>query len=299
MMNNELKYCKEQIEKMLSRSKTKIIFPIITFGLLKKYNESGQEYFWDDEIKDNYESSVNFFKSFLGHSLHIGGKYYDAYPSRNLPKYGVLQVIENRKYLLAEAYKNSSTDLIIIIPELIKAFVTQKLGRIPLLVEPSERLKISEDRKEFLSLLSSQIAANPNNFEIFSFAVLKVHLERFSCKLYRDTRTSAYDKGVDLSTNFGVVFQIKKLKLLNQNTADDIYKELLTNFSEDRIKDGNIVLVIDDLSKEVKSFLINMKIQSLSKEDILNLAALLELEDRQKVLRVVFEEFSREYISNI
>lgn len=284
---------------MLSRSKTKIIFPIITFGLLKKYNESGQEYFWDNEIKDNYENSVNFFKSFLGHSLHIGGKYYDAYPSRNLPKYGVLQVIENRKYLLAEAYKNSSTDLIIIIPELIKAFVSQKLGKIPLLAEPSERLKISEDKKEFLSLLSNQIAANPNNFEIFSFAVLKVHLERFSCKLYRDTRTSAYDKGVDLSTNFGVVFQIKKLKLLNQNIADDIYKELLTNFSEDRIKDGNIVLVIDDISKEVKSFLINMKIQSLSKEDILNLATLLELEDRQKVLRVVFEEFSREYISNI
>lgn len=298
-MNNELKYCKEQIEKMLSRSKTKIIFPIITFGLLKKYNDSGQEYFWDNEIKNNYECSVSFFKSFLGHSLHIGGKYYDAYPSRNLPKYGVLQVVENKKYFLTEAYKNSSTDLIVIIPELIKVFVTQKFGKIPLLAEPSQRLKISEDKNEFMSLLSKQINANPNNFEIFSFAVLKVHLERFSCKLYRDTRTSAYDKGVDLSTNFGVVFQIKKLKLLNQHIADDIYKELQTNFSEDRIKDGNVVLVIDDISKEVKSFLINMKIQSLSKEDILNLASLLELEDRQKVLRVVFEEFSREYVSNI
>jgi hypothetical protein len=42
-----------------------------------------------------------------------------------------------------------------------------------------------------------------------------------------------------------------------------------------------------------------MKIQSLSKEDLLNLASLFELEERLKVLRVVFDEFSREYKSDI
>ena len=89
------------------------------------------------------------------------------------------------------------------------------------------------------------------------------------------------------------------MKLLNQNSADSVFKELQTNFSEDRIKDGNVVLVIDDISKDVKSFLINMKIQSLSKEDILNLSTLLEVEERLKVLRVVFDEFSREYKSDI
>lgn len=72
-----------------------------------------------------------------------------------------------------------------------------------------------------------------------------------------------------------------------------------TNFSEDRIKDGNVVLIIDDISKDVKSFLVNMKIQSLSKVDILRLASLLEVEERLKVLRVVFDEFSREYESDI
>lgn len=76
-------------------------------------------------------------------------------------------------------------------------------------------------------------------------------------------------------------------------------KELQTNFSEDRIKDGNVVLIIDDISKDVKSFLVNMKIQSLSKVDILRLASLLEVEERLKVLRVVFDEFSREYESDI
>ncbi len=298
-MDKNTIYCEAQINKMLLRSKTKIIFPIITYGLLKKYVENKQEYFSDSEIKANYEKSVNYFKKFLGHSLHIGGKYYDAYPSRNLPKYGVLKVIDNKKYFLTEPYKKASSDLIKIIQELIKDYITNKIGTIPFLESNSERLRVSQDKESFLNLLSHQMLINPANFEIFSFAILKNHLEKFACKLYRDTRTAAHDKGVDLSTNFGVVYQIKKLKLLNQNLADIVYRELQTNFSEDRIKDGNVVLVIDDISNDVKSFLINMKIQSLSKGDIMNLAALLEIEDRMKVLRVVFDEFSREYKSNI
>ena len=298
-MNENFDYCTKQIKKMLLRSKTKIIFPIITYGLLKKYSEEGQKYFFDNEIKVNYEKSVNYLKSFLGHSFHIGGKYYDAYPSRNLPKYGVLNVVENKKYILTDPFRNSSSELIAIIPELIKNFITEKIGIIPSLGNVSVRLEVSNDRNRFLELLSHQLNINATNFEVFSFAVLKIHLEKFACKIYRDTRTAAHDNGVDLSTNFGVVYQIKKLKLLNQSIADNVLKELQTNFSEDRLKEGNVVLVIDDISSDVKSFLINMKIQSLSKDDILKLVSLLELEDRLKVLRVVFEEFSREYKSDI
>ncbi len=86
---------------------------------------------------------------------------------------------------------------------------------------------------------------------------------------------------------------------MNKTSADIVFRELKTNFSEERIKDGNVVLIIDDISKDVKSFLINMKIQSLSKDEILNLASLLELEERLKVLRVIYDEFSREYKSDI
>lgn len=259
-MDENFDYCKEQIKKMLLRAKTKIIFPIITYGLLKKYSEEGQKYFFDNEIKVNYEKSVNYLKSFLGHSFHIGGKYYDAYPSRNLPKYGVLNVVENKKYILTDPFINSSSELIAIIPELIKNFITKKIGVIPSLENVSVRLEVSNDIKGFLELLSLQLNINATNFEVFSFAILKIHLEKFACKIYRDTRTAAHDKGVDLSTNFGVVYQIKKLKLLNQNIADDVLKELQTNLSEDRLKEGNVVLVIDDISSDVKSFLINMKI---------------------------------------
>lgn len=160
-------------------------------------------------------------------------------------------------------------------------------------------MDIANDRIRFAELIDKQIDINPTNFEIFAFAILKVHLEKFACKIYRDTRTAAYDKGVDLSTNFGVIYQIKKLKLLNKNIAKEILDEIQLNFSEDRIKDGNIILVIDDISKEMKSYLINMKIQTIAKADLLNLIDQLDLEDRMKVLRIVFEEFSREYKSDI
>ena len=66
------------------------------------------------------------------------------------------------------------------------------------------------------------------------------------------------------------------------------------------MQDGNVILVIDDISKEIKQYLINMKVQSLSKEEVLKVAANFdEPEDRQKVLRIVYEEFRREYSSRI
>jgi len=68
------------------------------------------------------------------------------------------------------------------------------------------------------------------------------------------------------------------------------------NFDNERLQEGNVVLVIDDISKKVKKYLIDMKVQSFSKSDLLKLAANFdEPEDRQKVLRIVYEEFRREY----
>ncbi|MDR0303771.1 MAG: HaeII family restriction endonuclease, partial [Chitinispirillales bacterium] len=298
-MENELTYCVSKIEKMLSRSTTKVIFPIITFGLVKEFCETQNDFFADANVRECYKNAVQYFKEYLGHSLHIGGKYYDAYPSRNLPKYGVLKTLDNKQYRLTEEYKKSAPDLVTLIPKLVKDFISAKMGKIPNLETVEDQLEIAKEKDVFLQLIKQQININSSNFEIFSFAVLKTHLEKFACKLYRDTRTYAHDKGVDLSTNFGVVYQIKKLKLQNQNNADVIFKELQTNFSDERIKDGNVVIIIDDITKEVKSYLINMKVQSLSKEDILGIASLFELEERLKVLRVVFDEFSREYKSDI
>jgi Na+/phosphate symporter len=66
------------------------------------------------------------------------------------------------------------------------------------------------------------------------------------------------------------------------------------------LRDGNVILVIDDISKEIKQYLINMQVQSLSKAEVVKLAANFdEPEDRQKVLRIVYDEFRREYSSRI
>ena len=297
--NEAMTYCCSNIEKMLSRSTTKLIMPILTYGLVKEYSKSHKERYTDADVKQCYIRAVTFFKEYLGHSLHIGGRYQDAYPSRNLPQYGVLEALGNRQYILTAPYKVASNKLLEYLPVRIREFVEEKIGIIPKMKTIEERLHHAKNKEKFLELIRQQIGTNPANFEIFSFAVLKTHLEKFACKLYRDTRTTARDKGVDLSTNFGVVYQIKKLQLLTNNSADVVFREIKTNFSEDRIKDGNVVLVIDDITQDVKTYLINMKIQSLATDDIISLASIFDIEERQKVLRIVFEEFSREYQSDI
>ena len=236
----------------------------------------------------------------MGHNLHIGGKYYDAYPSRNLPRYGVVKSIDNKMYQIEEPYLANAALLISWIPERVEQHIINRIGIVPNLGDHGFRGQVSADAEQFLRLVEEHIDKNATNFEIFSFAVIRVHLEKFACKIYRDTRTSAHDSGVDISTNFGVVYQIKKLKILNKTAAQNLYAELKLNFDNQRLNDGNVILVIDDISKDVKQFLIDMKIQSISKNDLLKLASQFEdMEDREKVLRIVHDEFRREYESRI
>ena len=104
---------------------------------------------------------------------------------------------------------------------------------------------------------------------------------------------------MDLSTNFGVVYQIKKLRIYTESEAARVHAELKTNFDNQRFQDGNVILVIDDISKEVKKYLVDMKVQTIKKDEVLKMAAGFdEPEDRQKVLRVAYEEFRREYSSS-
>jgi hypothetical protein len=85
-MSDRILKSKETILSMLKKSQTKVIFPIITFGLLKEYVETGKSEFIDSEVKKAYHSAIAFIQNFIGHKLHTGGKYYDAYPVRNLPR---------------------------------------------------------------------------------------------------------------------------------------------------------------------------------------------------------------------
>ncbi len=284
---------------MLKNSQTKVLVPVIMLGLIREHAASKKTIFTDSEIRKTYQAAVQQLKEYLGHDVHIGAKYYDAYGSR-MSRYGVLEPVGHLKYRLLSPYTKEANELIKWIPERIKQHIDARLGVIPLLHEPTARAAFAEDRQCFLDLISEQISKTPANFEIFSFAVIKIHLEKFACKIYRDTRTAAHDHGVDLSTNFGVVYQIKKLRIHTESEADRVYAELKLNFDKERLRDGNVILIIDDISKVIKQYLINMQIQSMSKAEILRLAANFDdSEDRQKVLRIVYEEFRREYSSRV
>ncbi|HCN76273.1 MAG TPA: hypothetical protein DIT13_03640, partial [Verrucomicrobiales bacterium] len=164
-------------------------------------------------------------------------------------------------YELLDPYLKFAPELCKWIRERIKAHITMRLGLVPQFHDARTRLEFASSAASFQELLTQHINKTPANFEIFSFAVLKVHLDKFACRLYRDTRTSSHDGGVDLSTNFGVVYQIKKLKLLTEAAATSVYTELKENFDQERLHEGNVILVIDDISRDVKQYLISMKVQ--------------------------------------
>lgn len=297
---HEEEWCKSEIDRMLRLSQTKVIFPLITLGLLQEYQRSGQTIFLDSEVRKCYHHAVRQMEEHLRHNLHIGGKYYDAYPARNMPRYGVLETVANNQYGLQPPYLLSADSLIPWIPDRVRQHILEKIGVIPLLGERSYRADLSAEPGRFMDAVAEHIDKNPTNFEIFSFAVIRVHLEKFACRVYRDTRTSAHDGGVDLSTNFGVVYQVKQLKILTKASAETLYAELKHNFDTQRLDDGNVILVIDDISKDMKQYLIDMKVQAISKSDLLKLAAQFEdMEDREKVLRIVHDEFRREYQSTV
>jgi hypothetical protein len=290
---------KDAILSMLKKSQTKVIFPIITYGLLKEYINSGKAIFIDSEVRKAYHSAIAFMQEFIGHKLHTGGRYYDAYPVRNLPRYGVLKV-NGKSFEIADLFRENAQALIDWIPDTIKQHIDLKIGVIPTLGNDGSRLEIAIHKDKFQDFIEKNISLNPSNFEVFSFSILRIHLEKFACKIYRDTRTSAHDKGVDLSTNFGVVYQIKKLQLYNLKNAEELFSEIKLNFDTERMNDGKVVLIIDDISKDVKNYLINMKVQSISKNEINNICnQFIEVEDRMKVLRVIYDEFRREYESQI
>jgi hypothetical protein len=296
---NDDDFCRSEVERMLKNSQTKVIAPVITWCLVGEFLSSRKTVFSDSEIARLYTKAVGSLKVFLRHDVHIGAKYYDAYGSR-MSRYGVLRPVGHLKYELESPYRQCAKPLKEWIPGRIKQHIQERLGVVPSLADAQTRLELATGRDSFLHLVREQIGRTPANFEIFTFAIIKVHLEKFACRIYRDTRTAAHDKGVDLSTNFGVVYQLKKLRILNRADADRVYAELKLNFDSERLQDGNVILVIDDISKEVKDYLINMKVQSISRDDLLKLASGFDdVEDRQKVLRIVYDEFRREYSSSM
>jgi hypothetical protein len=291
--------CKAEVERMLKNSQTKVIMPALALGVLRQYSANRKRVLSDSEIRFSYESAVRSLKEHLGHDVHIGAKYEDAYGMR-MSRYGFFRSVGHLKYELADRFAHCAEQLLPWIPDRIKQHIESRIGVIPELADSKVRLEIADDISKFMKLIGEQMNLNATSFEIVSFALIKIHLEKFACKVYRDTRTSAHDRGVDLATNFGVVYQVKKLRVESRSDADKLYAELKLNFDTERLQDGNVILVIDDIAEDVRRYLIDMKVQSIKKDQLLSIAReFRDSEDRQKVLRVIYEEFRRDYSSAI
>ncbi len=65
-------FCRSEIERMLKYSQTKVIMPVVAFGLLKAHAENEKLLFTDTEIHKAYDAAVKTLKTFLGHDVHMG-----------------------------------------------------------------------------------------------------------------------------------------------------------------------------------------------------------------------------------
>jgi hypothetical protein len=106
-----LRKCQGEITRMLRNSQTRIIAPIITFGLLGRYVEHRQREFTDGDVRRCYDRALEQTRQLLGHDLHLGANYYDAYGSR-LSRYGVVRPIAHLTYRLEDAFCESAIDFI-------------------------------------------------------------------------------------------------------------------------------------------------------------------------------------------
>src|SRR5437588_579428 len=169
-------FCMDEIDRMLKYSQTKVIMPIVTLGLLQVFLQKEQLIFTDSEVKKAYEAAVRHMKAYLGHDVHVGARYYDAYGTR-MPRYSVLKSVGHLKYELQSPYTTFAATLCDWIPTRIRAHIDERLGVVPLLSDPVTRLNYAQSSEAFCGLIREQIGKTPANFEIFSFAVIKVHLE--------------------------------------------------------------------------------------------------------------------------
>ena len=149
---------------MLKNSQTKVIAPVITFGLLNANEKTGQTQFSDSEIRKIYDTAVENLKAFLQHDVHIGAKYYDAYGSR-MSRYHVLRPIGHLIYELLPPFTDEAEKLARWIPKRIKQHITELLGIVPLLKHGNTRARLAESPEEFQQLIRDQIDRTPANFE--------------------------------------------------------------------------------------------------------------------------------------
>lgn len=251
------------------------------------------------------------------------GAFNDTYISRLSYRHRFLRQISQKEFAVQEDYFSNAKDLAIYTKMKIEEHLNLKLGNLvslKRLIESGhddiesidgERKYLEEvlhdnSGKRFREFLETGFdkkaegfLAMSYGFEICMFSILKVFLAKFGCRLYRDSRTYSVDKGGDISTNFGVVYQIKNYCLTNEEKFTELLNELFLNFSDGRIQQGNVFLIIKDASDGVVAQLKRQSINCITKRGVTDLLDKLNYDEKHEVLSSITREFNRELLSDV
>ena len=292
------------IDKLIQYSKTKLINPIAFLGSINLLLKD-KKIFSRQELEDAYKSAVKEVKKITRSNLNIGGRFHtDTYPDRMASKYGAFVILSENKiqlpsFIVNLSKKNQKRAKRLVLEKIVKA-QREKIGSIQLIDTDKKRVGLARDKDKFILFLAKELKRSANSFEITCFAILKIFLEKFACKLYRSSRTNARDTGIDISTDYGVVYQVKKFRIKKKKEVEKILKEVQINFDRSRIEDGKLILVIEDIDKNFKHFILDKNIKMFKMKEILKIANQIdEVEDRMKVLRIIYDENRRELESDI
>jgi len=226
----------------------------------------GKKIFTRQELDVEYKKTVEEIKKITKSKLNIGGRFHpDTYPDRMSNKYGAFEILDSDKIRLPnfiiKLSKKEQEEIRDFVRNKIIDAQKNKLGNILLIDTEEKRLEIVKNKDNFINFLKEELQRSANSFEITCFAILKVFLEKFACKLYRSSKTNARDTGVDISTDYGVVYQVKKFKISKKEDAERILKEVQINFDQARIEDGKLILIIEDIDKNFKHLIIDKNIR--------------------------------------
>jgi hypothetical protein len=323
-MDSEISKLKIEIEKAITKSTTKLISPLLMLFYLQHVEKTKNPLVENSVVREGYEETVcNFIKNYLHYNFNIGGTFNNTYISRLSYRHRFLRQVSQKTFEVQEDYFANANELIDYTKMKIAEHLNLKLGNLvnlKRLIEPSHGdIKSIDDKRKYLEEVLQDTSSKrfrefletgfdekaeglltmSYGFEICMFSILKIFLAKFGCRLYRDSRTYAVDKGGDISTNFGVVYQIKNYCLTNEEKFMELLNELFLNFSDGRIQQGNVFLIIRDASDGVMAQLKNQRINCITKSGVTDLLDKLTYAEKHEVLVSIVREFNRELLSDV
>jgi hypothetical protein len=316
VINRDLPEMKSEIDKMIEdRRATRLINPVLTLFYLREFQRTGNRIVRFNLVKPGYEETVcDLIRNHLHHNFNIGGQFNDSYLQRLASRHRVFEQITGKDFAINPELAQNHESLIPYIIHKIDNHLQSKLLNLVRLEEViknnsrEELREILEDPtsinlREFLQSGFEPSAASflsvAYGFEICMFSILKVLLAKFGCKIYRDSKTYSSDKGTDLGTNFGVVYQVKKKCITSENAFDELVRELLLNFANGRIEEGNVFVIVEDMDDGFRARLKAQRINCMTQKTVTDFLDKLDAEDKWEILQQITQEFKRELMSDV